>query len=217
MKQYLLIILTLIAVNNMNAQNIKLPEPNKTGGLSIQEDFSKRRGYRDGIDSRKLSEQQISDLLWSANGVNREDGKRTAPSAKDLKGISVYAIIEDGAYLYDANRHELILLTTGDYRKAAGGGQTFVDSVPIVLIMASDYAIFDETEKSGKYGNVIPVWPAIDAGIVSQNISMFCAGNGLATLTRVSMDQKVLREVLKLRETQHLLVNNAVGYPIQGM
>jgi len=216
MNKYLLIIITILTVNNMNAQNIKLPEPNKTGGLTIQETFSKRRGYRDGIDSRKLLEQQVSDLLWSAIGVNRKDGKRTAPSAKDLRDISVYAITEEGAYLYDPDHHELILLTAGDYRQAAGGGQAFVESVPIVLIMASDYALFDETQKSGQYGNVIPVWPAIDAGIVSQNISMFCAGNGLATLTRVSMDQKVLREVLKLKETQHLLVNNAVGYPLQG-
>lgn len=212
MKKYILIIITIMSINNMNAQNIKLTQPNKVGGCSIQEAFTNRRGYRDRIDSRKLSDQQISDLLWSANGINREDGGRTAPSAKGLKDIS-YGITEDGAYLYDAENHELILLTAGDYRKAAGGGQDFVEIVPIVLIMVSDYALFDETIESNVYGNIVPIWPAIDAGIVSQNISLFCAGNGLATLTRISMDQNVLREVLKLKDTQHLLVNNAVGYP----
>jgi len=197
-------------------QNIKLPEPNRKGGFSIQETFNNRRGYRGGISNRKLTEQQLSDLLWSANGVNRIDGKRTAPSAKDLRDISVYAVTDKAAYLYNADEHELTFLTEGDYRKAAGGGQDFVEIVPVVLIIVSDYSLFDNIVTSGNYSNIMPVWPAVDAGIVSQNISMFCAGNGLATITRITMDQDTLRDVLKLKDSQHMLVNNAVGYPDAG-
>lgn len=194
-------------------KNINLPEPNRKGGLTIQETFNNRQGFRGGISNRKLAEQQLSDLLWAANGVNRAHGKRTAPSAKDLRDISVYVITEEAAYLYNADKHQLIFLTEGDFRNAAGGGQEFVESVPVVLIIISDYALFDEILGSGYYGDVIPVWPAVDAGIVSQNINMFCAGNGLATITRISMDRSILRDVLKLKESQHMLVNNAVGYP----
>jgi len=194
-------------------QNIKLPEPNRKGGLTIQETFNNRKGYRGGISSNKLTEQQLANLLWSANGVNRADGKRTAPSAKDVRDISVYAITENAAYLYDADQHELVFLTKGDYRKTAGGGQNFVEIVPVVLIIVSDYSLFDDTISSNVYGDIMPVWPAVDAGLVSQNINMFCAGNGLATITRISMDKDSLRHVLKLKDSQHMLVNNAVGYP----
>jgi len=88
----------------------------------------------------------------------------------------VYAITEKAAYLYNADEHELTFLTEGDYRKAAGGGQDFVEVVPVVLIIVSDYSLFDDIVAASNYGNIMPVWPAVDAGIVSQNISMFCAG-----------------------------------------
>ena len=87
--------------------------------------------------------------------------------------------------------------------------------VPVVLVLAADHAKFAEASAQMGFdmSTMIPGMAAMDAGIVSQNINLFCAGNGLATITRGLMDQKALREALKLKDSQHLLLNNAVGYP----
>lgn len=198
-------------------ENIQLNEPTRKGGLSIQEAFANRRCYRGGINMKSLTKQELSDLLWAANGVNRPDGKRTAPSALNAMDIDVYAITHLGTYKYDPDKHELVWLTEGDYRKAAGGGQDFVADVPVVLILVADYARYDAVPNpTGRdLSQFVPFMAAMDAGIVTQNINLFCAGNGLATISRGMMDQEVLREVLKLDETQHLLLNNAVGYPAE--
>lgn len=193
------------------SEDIRLNEPNKRGGLTVQEALANRRSYRGGIDSRALSLQQLSDLLWAANGVNRPNGGRTAPSAIGAKDVDVYVILPQAAYLYEPEANQLRWIAGGDYRKAAGGGQEFVETVPVVLILVSDLERFG----SNLPRETIETFAAIDTGIVSQNISVFCAGNGLATIPRYMMDQEVLRNVLKLKDSQRLLLNNAVGFPTE--
>ncbi|WP_300704442.1 nitroreductase family protein [Bacteroides sp.] len=131
--------------------------------------------------------------------------------------IDVYAITKQGTYKYDPDKHELIWLAEGDYRRAAGGGQDFVASVPVVLILAADYTKYDTVYNPTGFdlSQYVLFTAAMDAGIVSQNINLFCAGNGLATISHSMMDHKVLSEVLKLNESQYLLLNNAVGYPAE--
>lgn len=136
----------------------------------------------------KLSVRDLSDLLWAANGVNRPDGKRTAPSALNRQDIDVYAAFEEGVYRYDAASHALVPVSEGDVRPV---------KAPVVLLLVAkentDYA-------------------PIDAGIVSQNISVFCSGVGLATVPRGSMDTAKLAEALKLTDKQKLILNHPVGY-----
>ncbi|MCD8102408.1 MAG: SagB/ThcOx family dehydrogenase [Alistipes sp.] len=197
-------------------ENIKLPAPNKTGGLTIQEAFAHRKSYRGGISDRKLSGQQLSDLLWSANGENRPDGYRTAASAINGRDIDIYAIMENGSYKYNPAVHELEFVADGDHRPAASGGQEFVNIVPVILILVSDSDHFLPAEKNYPgvdFSAFRPSWAAMDAGIVSQNINLHCAGNGLATITRAFMDKAALKEILKLKDTQTPLLNNAVGFP----
>ena len=194
---------------------IKLAEPDRKGGLTVLEAFANRRAYRGGISLKNITDQELSNLLWAANGRNRPDGLRTAPSALNAQDIDVYAIMAQGAYKYDAAKHELVLISSGDYRKAAGGGQDFVADVPVVLVLAADYAKYEGAAAHMGFdmSTMVPGMAAMDAGIVSQNINLFCAGSGLATITRGLMDQIVLKEALKLKDSQHLLLNNAVGYP----
>ncbi|MCD8264007.1 MAG: nitroreductase family protein [Tannerellaceae bacterium] len=205
--------------NNKN-KLINLPTPAYVGGLSIQEAFAHRRSFSGGIDSRKLSEQQISNLLWAANGINRPDGYRTAPSAVGAMDIDIYILMEKVVWIYQPATHGLSWIADGDYRIAAGGGQDFVNEVPVVLLLVSDTSRFDPTimrarETGMDLSSRVDQWAAMDAGIVSQNIGLFCAGNGLATITRAMMDQDQLRRVLKLTDRQLLLLNNAVGYPAE--
>ncbi|MCC8088817.1 MAG: SagB/ThcOx family dehydrogenase [Rikenellaceae bacterium] len=197
-------------------RTIKLPDPVKTGGLTVQEAFAKRRSFREGISDRKLSEQQISNILWAANGINRPDGGRTAPSAIGGKDIEIYAVMEDASYKYNPELHELEFIVEGDNRPAAAGGQEFVLKAPVIFILVSNsdhFTIMEKNYPGVDFSPFKPSWAAMDAGIVSQNINLFCAGNNLATITRAFMDQKKLRKVLNLKDSQTMLLNNAVGFP----
>ncbi|MCL2154478.1 MAG: SagB/ThcOx family dehydrogenase [Leptospirales bacterium] len=169
-------------------QDIALKAPDKKGGLSIMESFWQRKSVRSFSD-KKLSDQMLANLLWAANGINRPaDNKRTAPTAMNKQEIKLYAATEDGTYFYNAQKNVLEALTKGDVRPL---------QAPVVLIIVSEFA--------GDYA-------LMDGGIVSQNISLFCAGNGLVTVPRGSMDKSVLTKALKLGKSEVLILNHPVGY-----
>jgi nitroreductase len=153
---------------------------------------------------KPLSLQDLSDVTWAANGINRpESGKRTASSALNAQDIDVYAFMEDGVYLYNAVKQVLDPVVAGDYRNLPDK-----TDAPVTLVLISDISRF-------RFGTEIQrtAWANIDAGIVSQNISLFCAATGLKTCPKASfpgMDK--LREVLKLTPSQLVILNHPVGY-----
>jgi len=160
-------------------------------------------------DSTEVSLRDLSDIMWAANGVNRPaTGKRTAPSAMNAQDIDVYACTKSGLYLYDAQKHMLVRVAEGDHRKAVAGGQPQMATAPLFVLLVSDISRF----KSGVEGDK-RVWGAEDAGIVSENISLFCASVGLATRPRATMDRQKLGELLKLTASQQLILNHPVSYP----
>jgi nitroreductase len=195
------------AVNAQELKPVKLNEPNKDRGASVMKALNDRQSIRE-FSTEKLSLQDLSDLLWAANGVNRPDGRRTAATARNNQDIDVYAIMEEGAYLYDAKANELKPVAAGDFRGLIAGGQASVKDAPVSLLVVSDISRFTgwDTEMQKYCG-------ALDAGIVSQNIMIFASGCGLATVPRVYMNKDELIKVLKLTETQIPMINNPVGYP----
>lgn len=205
MRRILLLFVLLGAYTGIHAQELKtiqLNKPDTKRGLSVMQALEKRQSTREYAD-KKLSHQDLSDLLWAANGINRpESGKRTAPSAMNYQEIDVYVCMPEGTYLYDAKVNALKPITKGDARPAVGGGQAFVAKAPLCVVLVGNLENFK--------GEVL--MPAIDAGIVSQNISLFCSGVGLATVPRASMDQIKLKSMLKLKDSQRLLLNHPVGY-----
>ena len=200
-------------------KTIKLNDPSKTRGLPVMQALALRASVREWSD-RDLSLQDLSDLLWAANGVNRPDGRRTAPSAMNAQDIDIYVLMKDGAYKYDAAGQSLAPVAAGDFRMAvtpAGppGAKPAAKPAakpqapaPVLLVLVSDISKFTRGETEGKLAVA-----ALDAGIVSENIGVFCAGTGLATRPRATMDKAKLKEVLKLTETQYPLLNHPVGYP----
>jgi nitroreductase len=203
-------------------KTIKLNEPNRKRGLPFMETLSMKASAREWSD-RDLSLQDISDLLWAANGINRPDEKKyTASAAQNAHDVDIYLFMQDGAYLYDADDHALKPVLAGDFRsqlmmtppprpKDAGGPPPPPppppSNPPIQIILVSDVSRF-------KFGppELRPEWGAIDAGIVSQNISLFCAATGLATRPRASMDKEVIKDLLKLNDTQYVFLNHPIGY-----
>ena len=160
--------------------------------------LSDRHSVREYAD-KELSLQDLSDLLWAANGINRPDGKRTAPSALNKQDIDIYVIMKEGAYLYDAKANSL--------QPIAKGSQDFVKSASVSLVLVSDLSRF------GNIADHTKLMAAVDAGIVCQNINIFCAATGLATVPRATMDQAALKRILKLTDSQLPIMNNPVGYP----
>ena len=210
MKKMLLITLMTAMVMTVIGEElkpVKLNTPNKKRGVSIMEALEKRHSTREYAD-KELSRQDLSDLLWAANGVNRPaTGKRTAPSALNMQEISVYVCLPEGTYLYDAQAHTLQPVVKGDLRPLVAGQQKFVATAPVCLVLVADVARFQSGDKEHNL-----LMGAMDAGIVSQNISLFCAGVGLETVPRASMDQNGLRKALKLGDNYHLLMNHPIGY-----
>lgn len=202
-------------------KTIKLSEPNKERGLPFMETLSVRASTREWSD-RDLSLQDISDLLWAANGINRLDEKKyTAASAQNAHDVNIYVFMQDGVYLYDADNHTLEPVLAGDFRSQLmmSPPPKPKDSddppppppppsnPPLEIILVSDVSRF-------KFGpsELKPEWGAIDAGIVSQNISLFCAATGLGTRPRAAIKKEVIKNLLELNETQHVLLNHPVGY-----
>ena len=185
---------------------IQLKAPEKKAGLSVMETLANRHSTRE-FSNKKLTLQELSNLLWAANGINRpEKGMRTAPSAMNAQEVDVYVCMEEGAFLYDAKSNQLQPVIQEDLRGLVGGKQTFVKNAPVVLLMVSDLS-----KLPGGNSEQTKLMAAIDAGIVSQNISIACSGLGLITVPRASMEKEALAQKLKLKSTQLLLMNNPVG------
>jgi nitroreductase len=202
-------------------KTIKLNAPNLKRGLPLMETLSVKASA-DKWSDRDLSLQDLSDLLWAANGINRRDVKKyTASSAMNAHDVDIYLFMKDGIYLYNADNHALNQLLNGDFRsqlmmppppRPPEAGATPApgpapSNPPIQIILISDSTRFRMGAKELKYE-----WGAIDAGIVSQNISLFCAATGMKTRPRASMDKEKIKNILKLKDTHYVLLNHPIGY-----
>ena len=207
-KVQLLLLCLFISVATFAADKvIRLPKPNLNRNSEVMEAFANRHSTRE-YAAKALALTDLSDLLWAANGINRpEEGKRTAPSAMNKQDVDVYVVLPEATYLYDAKAHQLNLVAEGDHRGAVAGGQAFVKSAPVSLLLVSDLSRLGDAKNTHTQ-----LMGAVDAGIVSQNISIFCSAARLATVPRASMDINQLKKVLKLKESQVPMMNHPIGY-----
>lgn len=203
----LIVLMYLLSVSAQELKPVSLPKPDMKRAGTLMDALSKRASVREFKDSA-LSLQDLSDLLWSANGINRPEKKgRTAPSAINAQDIDIYVIKEEGVFVYDYVKHALKVVQKGDFRKKIGR-QPFVETAPVNLILVSDLSRFNRGEEHQKM-----MWGAFDAGIVSENVSLFCASAGLATVVRAMIDIDEMQSALKLGSTQKIMLNHPVGYP----
>jgi SagB-type dehydrogenase family enzyme len=197
-------------VHAQATKTIQLTPPDIQRGLPYMEALSHRASQK-VFDTASLKLADLSDLLWAANGINRPDvGKRTAPSALNAQDIDIYVFFKTGIYLYNAKAHVLDFVEKGDHRILFSGRHKEAPLPPVICLLVSDISRF-------KFGETVlrKEWAAMDAGIVSQNISIFCASVGLATRPRASMDKEKLRKILKLSDTQYLMMNQPVSYKVE--
>ena len=186
---------------------IELPQPQTEGGKPLMQALKARHTTRE-FKPNPLAAQVLSNLLWAAFGINRPDsGKRTAPSARNWQEIDIYVAMAEGTYVYDAKTHRLNPVLSGDIR-AATGAQDFVKDAPVNLVYVADLAKTGDASAEGQN-----LYTAVDTGFISQNVYLFCASEGLATVVRGTVDRPALAKLLKLRTDQKIIVAQTVGYP----
>jgi SagB-type dehydrogenase family enzyme len=187
---------------------IQLPKPQTDGGRPLMQVLKDRKSSRE-FSTEKLPLQVLSNMLWAAFGISRPDsGKRTAPSAVNWQEIDVYVTTAEGLYLYDAKAHSLMPVLAQDLR-AATGLQPFVKDAPVNLVYVADFSRMGE--KTTAEDKVF--YSAADTGFISQNVYLFCASEGLATVVRNLIDKPALAKLMKLRPDQRVILAQTVGYP----
>lgn len=187
-------------------QTIQLPPPQTEGGKPLLQALKERSSIREYAPDR-IPLPKLSTLLWSACGISRpKSGKRTAPSAHNWQEIDIYVTTAEGLYLYDAKAHSLILVLAQDLR-AKTGKQPFVKEAPINLIYVADTSRMGDASAEEK-----AFYSAVDTGFISENVYLFCASEGLATVTRRWIDRPALAEAMKLRPEQEIILAQTVGY-----
>jgi len=185
----------------------QLPAPQTESGRPLMQVLKERSTSR-SFSARKLPLQVLSNLLWAAFGVNRpESGHRTAPSAKDRQEIDIYVAMAEGLYVYEAKTHVLQPVLAVDIR-AMTGRQSFVADAPVNLVYVADLGRMGKVSKEEQ-----DLYSAADTGFISENVYLFCASEGLATVVRGSVDRETLAKAMRLRPDQKIILAQTVGYP----
>ena len=191
-----------------NQVNVEAPAVDK--GKVLTEILNARKSIRQFDTVKVLSDEVIMDILWTANGVNREDGKRTAPSAVNAQDIQLYVCKDSGVYFYKAQDETLEQVSAADIRPLFAGRNAGALKNPVILLVS-------DKDKFPPFGDEPRNrFAAMDAGYVSQNIYLYCAANGMATVACAGgINPKAIQEALGWPETMVALLYHPIGYPVE--
>ncbi|MBT9528137.1 MAG: nitroreductase family protein [Rhizobacter sp.] len=184
---------------------IKLPAPVRQGGGSLVEALDKRGSARD-YRPDPLPLATLSGLLWAANGLNRQGAGHTAPSALNAQEIDIVVALPEGAYRFDAKAHALELVCASDIRRVTGY-QDFVDTAPLDLVYVADHARMKMVPVSQRTS-----YASVAAGAIAQNVYLYCASQGLATVLRAWINREAISTALGLPHDQEVLLSQTVGF-----
>jgi SagB-type dehydrogenase family enzyme len=202
-----LFLLVPVCASGQDSSVIALPTPRTEGGKPLMQVLKERKSVRE-FSPEKLPNQVLSNLLWAAFGVNRpDDGKRTAPSARNWQDIDIYVTTADGLFLFDAKAHALKKLSEKDIRGSTGG-QSFVATAPVNLVYVSNLSKSGDASDADKN-----FYAALDAGFIAENVYLFCASEGLGVVVRAMVNREELAKEMKLRPDQKIIVAQTVGFP----
>jgi nitroreductase len=195
------------------SQDIVLPAPDRTGGKPLMQALNERqstRTFTEGV----ISEQQLSELLWAAWGINRPaDKKRTAPSARNMQEVNVYVSMQSGLYLYSAETHTLKQIHNRDIRSLCGT-QDFVATAPLNLIYVADMGKLGKNEGDEITESDL-LWPYANTGFIAQNVYLYCASANLGCVVRGMVPKAKLAPEMGLRTNQIIILGHTIGVPVK--
>lgn len=192
---------------HLTGQDIPLPAPDKKGGKPLMECLTLRKSMRK-FSPKPLPEQVLSNLFYAADGISRPDGRKTVPTARNAQNQTVYAAMEKGLYVYNPKTHSLNQVSKEDVR-ALCGKQPFHKIAPVVLIYVADMA------KVGKDANDQLLYAANHAGYASQNVYLYAASEGLATVVCAMVDRTSLSKAMNLPKGLEIMFSQPVAYPAE--
>jgi nitroreductase len=185
---------------------IQLSKPQIGSGNPFMQLLEKRMSSRE-FSSEPLPVEVLSNMLWAAFGINRPNVMRTAPTANNKQEIDIYVATAKGLYLYDAKPNLLNPILADDIRGMTGR-QPYVKESAVNLIYVADYS------KMGTgMSEVKDLYSAAATGAISENVYLYCASEGLATVVRAGIDKPALANVMKLRPDRKIILAQSVGYP----
>lgn len=188
------------------AARVALPAPDTRGGIPLMQALARRHSSR-VFRHDPLPLQDLSNLLWAADGINRRRAhEHTAPSAMNEQEIDIYLALPEGLYVYRPEPHALVLARPADVR-ALTGVQDFVDDAPLDLVYVADHARMKLVAAAAR-----EVYAAAMAGAVAQNVYLYGASAGLAVVVRAWIDRPALARAMGLRPSQHIVLAQTVGF-----
>ena len=190
---------------SLAAQDVKLPAPDTKGGKPLMQCMAERRSARN-FAPRALPAQVLSNIFYAADGINRADGRKTVPTARNVQNQQIYAATADGAWLYEPKTHTLKKLSGKDIR-ALCGKQPFHAKAPLVLVYVAEPA------KAGRTHDDQLGYAANHAGYASQNVYLYAASEGLNTVVCAMVDREALAKALGLSAGQQIMYTQPIGYP----
>ena len=202
------IIMLLLFVPQVSAQQLaqmKLPAPQTDIGKPVMQVLNARQSIREYTD-KKLPAQELSNLLWAAWGINRPDGRHTAPSAVNYQEIDMYVILTEGVYKYNAQAHALDPIAAGDHRKEVSDRE-FVYLAPVILAYVADFA-----KVRGGKNDANMIFTHSDAAFIGENVYLYCASQGMGTVLMGNIDRAAYGKALNINENQFVTYSQPVGY-----
>lgn len=196
-------------IDELDDDEIELVDPPVEGGRPLFEVFNDRKTGRDFENKKDVTLRQLSQLLWSGYGPNRDDKHKTVPSAVAMYPLIFYVFMETGIYSYVPDENILELVLSGDYRDLTGT-QAFAKKAAIDIVILVDYKTksSNDMEKDQRKNLAL-----LDVGHCSQNMYLYCANEGLNCVVRGSFDNDKLIEVLDVDKKRYEVVTTfSAGY-----
>jgi len=198
---------------------IKLPSPAERGKLSLEQTIAKRRSIRRFKDE-PVTLEQLSQLLWSAQGTTGTGGRRAVPSAGATYPLEVFVVVAQhgiqalsaGVYHYDAGNHSISLHQIGDLRQELADtalGQSAIARCPVDMVIC---AIHPRT--AYRYGRRGERYVHMEVGHVGQNVALQAVALGLGTVMVGAFEDEDVRKALKLEEQFKPLYIIPIGKPV---
>lgn len=180
----------------MAFETIELPAPDINEDVTLYQALQDRQSVR-SFAAKPVDRQMLSNILWVAYGVNREDGRRTIPTAKDEKDLSIYVTNDQGVFLYDATENALQMISPKSLLPLFQT-QDYMQNVPVVLIYVGST---DEND-----------FAAMHAGAAYQNVGLYAATNDIGCIVRGWFDKAGVSKALNLPSDQRVIISQAIGY-----
>jgi SagB-type dehydrogenase family enzyme len=188
-------------------QEVALPAPVTKGAMSLEEAITKRRSVR-GFDAKPLTEQQLSQLLWAAQGItDPATGHRAAPSAMARYPLTVYVCKSDGAFAYQPQGHKLVRVTDKDIRAEVTQPPRGGEAAPVSFVFTGDPSKF-----GGRFPDRAAAFVYLEVGHAAENLALEATALGLATVPQGGIDTAAITKALSLPEGTLVVYTMPVGY-----